>query len=230
VALQVVVELEGDAGGLVERALDEDHVIDLWLKGLEDHVELPTATSALVDDEFSVRLEGTQRLKAHLEYQRVIRAEKAITSLLKEYRALDEALVLRVLDIELIAERISMAEIMESWKNNPQSLIMRLSCPRLEVVVNSSRCTFCNTAQWILPHELFAHAHDDGGLALRHRLRREGVWYLQDAQWPNAELVSLQQKREDLGVIGFHVDMHSCWLLEWVLESKHGRCVATNSS
>jgi len=108
-ALQVVVELERDAGGLVERTLDEDNVIDIRLEGLEDHVELPTATSALVDDEFGVGLERTQRLKTHLEYQRVICAEKAITSLLKEYRALNKAFMLRILDIELIAESISMA-------------------------------------------------------------------------------------------------------------------------
>lgn len=145
-ALQVVVQLERDAGSLVQRTLDEDYVIDLWLKSLEDHIELPTTTSALVDNEFGVRLEGAQRLKAHLEYKWVIRAEKAITSLLKEYGALNESLVLRILDIKLIAERIRVAEIMESRKNNSKSLIMRLSRPRLEVVIDSSRCTFSNTA------------------------------------------------------------------------------------
>jgi hypothetical protein len=52
----------------VERTLDDNHVINLWLKGLKDHVELPSTTGALVDHEFGVRLEGTQGLKAHLEY------------------------------------------------------------------------------------------------------------------------------------------------------------------
>lgn len=65
--------------------LDEDDVVDFWLKGLEDHVELPATTCALINHKFSVRLEWTQWLEAHLEYQRVIRAEETVTSLLKEY-------------------------------------------------------------------------------------------------------------------------------------------------
>ena len=63
--------------------LDEDYVVDFWLKGLEDHVELPATTCALINHKFSVRLEWTQRLEAHLKYQRVICAEEAVSLLLR---------------------------------------------------------------------------------------------------------------------------------------------------
>lgn len=98
--------------------LDEDHVVDFWLKGLKDDVELPATTCALINHKFSVRLEWTQWLEAHLEYQRVIRAKEAVASLLKEYRTLNKALVLRILDIELIAERVSVTEVVEARKND----------------------------------------------------------------------------------------------------------------
>jgi hypothetical protein len=155
----------------VERTLDDNYVIDLWLEGLEDHVELPSTTSALVDHEFGVRLEGTQGLKAHLEYQRVIGAEKAVTLLLEEHRTLNKAFVLRILDIELIAESISWAEVMEARQDNAQGLIVRSTCPGLEMIVDGSRCTFSDSSERIFPYQLFAHAHDDGGFAFCHCLR-----------------------------------------------------------
>jgi len=72
VALQMVVQFERDAGGLLERALDHNHIINLGLKRLKYHIELPAASTTLVDHKFSVALERTKRLKAHLEAKRVV--------------------------------------------------------------------------------------------------------------------------------------------------------------
>lgn len=230
VALQVVVQLERDARGLVKRALDHDHVVNLGLEGFKDNVELPAATSALVDHEFGSRLEGPQRLKSHVEGQRLIRAAETILLLLEEHRPVDKAFVLSILDVELVAEGVCRAQVVEAWEHDPQGLVVRFAGPGLEVVVDGRRGALSNTSEGILPDELLAHAHDDRGLALGHCLWREGVWNLQDAQRPNAEIVALQEKREDLGVVGLHVDMDSRGLLEGVLEGQHRRSVVANGS
>jgi hypothetical protein len=70
--LQMVVQLEGDAGGLVERTLDDDHIINLWLKRLKDNVEFPTASSALIDNKLNVGFERSEWLESHLEDKRII--------------------------------------------------------------------------------------------------------------------------------------------------------------
>jgi len=68
----MVVKFEGDTGGLVERTLNDDHIINLRLESFEDYVELPAATTALVDYEFCLALEWSQWLKSHLEAKRIV--------------------------------------------------------------------------------------------------------------------------------------------------------------
>jgi hypothetical protein len=80
----MVVELEGDAGCLLEWTLNDNDVIDLGLKSLEDDIEFPTASRALVYDEFCTGLEGSQWLEAHLEYKGILGAQQSLIFLLKE--------------------------------------------------------------------------------------------------------------------------------------------------
>jgi len=81
----MVVQLEGYTGCLVERTLDDDHIINLWLQGLKDHVELPAASTALVDHELGCALERTKGLESHLEAEWVVWAHETVILLLKEH-------------------------------------------------------------------------------------------------------------------------------------------------
>jgi len=81
----MVVKFEGDTGGLVERTLNDDHIINLRLESFEDYVELPAATTALVDYKFGLALEWSQWLKSHLEAKRIVWAHQSVVLLLKEY-------------------------------------------------------------------------------------------------------------------------------------------------
>jgi len=101
--------------------------------------------------------------------------------------------VLRVLNVQLEVERINRVQVMEAGQHDTQSLVMRLSRSRLEVVINSLRGALSDSTKRVLPYELLAHAHDDGGLALSHGLRRERVRNLKDTEGTDAELVSLQE-------------------------------------
>jgi hypothetical protein len=68
IALQMIVKFEGNAGGLVERTLDSDDIVYLWLKCFKDHVELPAAAGAFVDHELDVGLVGTEWLESHRKF------------------------------------------------------------------------------------------------------------------------------------------------------------------
>ena len=214
----MVIELEGDAGGLVKRTLDDDYIIDLWLESFEDNVELPSATTALVDYEFSLALKWSQRLESHLEAKWVVWAHQSVILLLKEDGSLNQSLLLRVLNVEFVMESVRRAEVMEAWEHDSEGFIMRLTSSGLEVVIDLRRGTFSNTSKWILPHKLFAHAYHDHSSAFSHRLWRERIWNLQDTERTNAELVTLKKQREYLGVVGLHMNLDCRWLLEWILE------------
>jgi hypothetical protein len=176
----------------VERALDHDDVINLWLECFKYYVELPSTTTALVNYEFCACFEGSKRFEAHLEDERIVWAHQAIVALLEEHRSLNQPFVLRILNVQLEIECILRTEVVETWQKNPQSFIVRLTCTCLEVIVNGCRGTFGNTSERVLPNQLLAHADNNRSFALSHGLRRERIWDLENTERSNAELVSLQ--------------------------------------
>ena len=67
ILLHVVGEAERDTRCLMQWRLDHDDVVHLGLESLKDGVEFPAAATALVDDEFDLRLEGSERLEPQVE-------------------------------------------------------------------------------------------------------------------------------------------------------------------
>ena len=56
----------------MKRGLDRYYVVHLWFEGLEDGIELPTTTTALVDDELNLRLEWSQGFESEVEENRFV--------------------------------------------------------------------------------------------------------------------------------------------------------------
>ncbi len=61
------------------------HIVDFGVKRLKDHVELPSATGALVNDKLNLRLKWPQRLKSEVENQRLLRVLQAVGLLVDEH-------------------------------------------------------------------------------------------------------------------------------------------------
>lgn len=55
--LNVISQTERDTRCLLERTLNVDDVIYLWLSCFKDSIELPATSTTLVDNEFSLGLE-----------------------------------------------------------------------------------------------------------------------------------------------------------------------------
>jgi len=111
ILLHVVGKAEGDAGGLVQGRLNRDDVVHFRLKRLEHSVELPAASTALVDDKFDLRLEGSQWLEPQIEQDWFVGRRDALRPLVDEDKPIDEALVRWVEHIDLKVELVV-------WLNN----------------------------------------------------------------------------------------------------------------
>jgi len=72
ILLHVIGEAEGDARCLVQWRLDDNDVVHFGLQRLKDSIELPAATATLVDDEFDLRLERSERLESQVEEDRLV--------------------------------------------------------------------------------------------------------------------------------------------------------------
>ena len=90
--------------------LDHDDVVHLGLQSLKDGVELPAAATALVDDEFYLRLEGSERLEPQVEQDGLIRRGYALCPLVEEDEAVDETLMRRVEHVDLEVELVVVAD------------------------------------------------------------------------------------------------------------------------
>ena len=169
----MIGQLEGDTRGLVKRALNSDHIIYFGVDCLKDHVEFPSSTAALVDNEFKISLEGSQWLESHEEAEWLLGGFEGLSLLLEEDSSLNEALELRILNIHLISECIVVSDLSESGQVDLDVFLQRLSALGLKVIVDLSRSALSDTSERVAPDQLLTHANDDGGLALSHGLRAE---------------------------------------------------------
>ncbi len=62
--LQMVRQSKADARGLVQWRLNQNSVIDFGIEGLEDDIELPSATARFINDELNIRFERFEGLKS----------------------------------------------------------------------------------------------------------------------------------------------------------------------
>lgn len=147
----------------MQRRLDRDDVIHLGLQCLKHGIELPSATTALVDDKFDLSLEGPERLEPQVKQDWLIWRRNALSSLVNEYESIDEALVSWVEHIDLEVELVIVAYDIRPWQVNLQGVLERTSGLRSEIVIDRCRSTFSNSAQRILPDKLLAHADNDKG-------------------------------------------------------------------
>mmetsp|Transcript_27918 Transcript_27918/g.34680 ORF Transcript_27918/g.34680 Transcript_27918/m.34680 type:complete len:270 (+) Transcript_27918:87-896(+) len=68
----VVGQAERHGAGLVQGGLNRNDVVHFRLKCLEDSIELPSATRALVDDELHLSLERSERLESQVKQDGLI--------------------------------------------------------------------------------------------------------------------------------------------------------------
>jgi len=80
----VISEFERDTRRFVQRTLYYYHIVNLRICGFEYHVELPSSSSALVDNEFGACFEWSERLESHEESERVLGTLKSFILLLEK--------------------------------------------------------------------------------------------------------------------------------------------------
>ena len=120
----------------MERALNSDHIIYFRINCLENHIEFPSSTTALIDNEFQISFEGSERFKSHEEGKWFLGRFEGFSLLFKEYCPFNEALELRILNIHLISECIIVSDLLKSWQVDLDVFFQRLSALGLKVIVN----------------------------------------------------------------------------------------------
>lgn len=166
-----------------------------------------------------MRLERLEGLEAHVEVERVSGHVQLVALKVEQNRPLDYLLVSLVDHVDFKAEGIVLKQLLEAREVHLELLFKRLTRPCLEVEISLVGGALGYTSQRIFPLELLGHTHYDGGSALGHCLRREGVRDLKRAQRSNVELVALQKQSKDFSVFICHVDFNSSWLFERILEA-----------
>jgi len=98
----------------LQRGLNHDDVIDHRLGGLKDHVKLPAATTALVNNQLSLSLERLQRLKSHRELEWLHRGFQGFLFEVKGHRSFNKLLLLGQQNVDFVMERIVFEKLLES--------------------------------------------------------------------------------------------------------------------
>lgn len=102
----MVGQFEGDAGSLLKGTVDVDNVINLRLACFKNGIELPSTSTALVNDQLSLCLERFKRLESHVEVERVHSHAESIIHQVKGNRPIDHHLILSAEYVHLVTEGI----------------------------------------------------------------------------------------------------------------------------
>ena len=122
----------------MEWALNSDHIINFRINCLENHVEFPSSTTALIDNKFQISFEWSERLESHKEGKWFLGRFESFSLLLEEYSSFNKALELRILDIHLISECIIVSDLLESRQVDLDVFFQWLSALGFKVIVDLS--------------------------------------------------------------------------------------------
>lgn len=136
VLLHMISQSEGNSRGLLQRRLNCYDVINHRLTSFKDDIELPTTTTALVDDQFGLGFKGLKRLESHGKLERLHWSIQGILLQIKGHGPFYQFLLLRLEHVDFMMERIVLKQLLEPRQLNFKLFVQGLSSSGLEVEVS----------------------------------------------------------------------------------------------
>jgi hypothetical protein len=102
----------------VQWRLNNNLVVDLWIKRFEDYIELPSTATALVNDKLDLSFKWSEWLESKVEHKRFIGTCQVSSSLFNIDRAVYKSLMGLLHNFEFVVECIFEVDQLEARQND----------------------------------------------------------------------------------------------------------------